>query len=348
VRRLLTGAIVLAGCARGGAAGRPIAVAPEPPTLARLAAARRFEIGAAVQAAALLGDSSYASAAARHFNLLTTENALKFGPLRPSRDRYEFAEADAIVAFAEAHGQRVRGHTLVWKRQLPDWLTAGSFTREELVGILREHIQTVVGRYRGRIAMWDVVNEALRDSIVPGGDVLRETIWLRGIGPDYLALAFRFAHEADPGALLFYNDFKAEDMGPKSDAVYRLVWQLRRDGVPVHGVGLQMHVGIEAPPDTAALGSNLRRLAALGLQVQITEMDVRMGSGNGTEAERLAAQAVVYQGVLATCLSVPACTALVTWGVSDRYTWLHPDTPLPLDATYRPKPAYRAMIDALR
>ena len=326
----------------------PPAAADPGSALAPWARSRHFDLGAAVQAEPLRHDSAYAGALVRDFTMLSTENALKFGPLRPTAGSYDFAEADAIVGFAEAHGLRVRGHTLIWKRQLPAWLTEGTYMRNELITILREHIQTVVGRYRGRVAVWDVVNEALTDSVGPGGDHWRPTIWLRGIGPEYIEMAFRIAHEADSGALLFYNEAKAEGMGPKSDAVYALVWRLRQHGVPVHGVGLQMHTSLKTPPDTAALGANLRRLAALGLQVQITEMDVEVSKMPGTRAELLAAQAEVYRGVLATCLSVPACTALVTWGVGDRYTWRHPDTPLLLDGGFSPKPAHTAVLEVLR
>jgi len=341
----------------GAACAHPVTVSETPgsavpadgePTLARLAGARHFDLGAAVQGGALLGDSAYANAVVRDFTMVSTENAFKFGPLRPSPGRYDFTETDAIVRFAETHGLRVRGHTLVWKRQLPEWLTRGTYMRNELITILREHIQTVVGRYRGRVVAWDVVNEALKDSVGPEDEVLRPTIWLKGIGPEYIDLAFHFAHEADPGALLFYNEAGAEGMGTKSDAVYALVWRLRRRGVPVHGVGLQMHTGLGASPDTAALGANLRRLAALGLQVQITEMDVGTAKMPGSQADILAAQADVYRQVLATCLSVPACTALVTWGVGDRYTWRYPDTPLLLDREFQPKPAHAALLEVLR
>ena len=308
----------------------------------------RPDLGAAVLARALLGDSAYARAVATRFTMISTENAFKFEPLRPSRDGYDFTDTDAIVAFAEAHGLRVRGHTLVWKRQLPRWLTEGRFSRDELVAILRDHILTVVGRYRGRVRIWDVVNEAISDSLHPGESRLRPTLWLDGIGPEYIELAFRFAHEADPGARLFYNDAGAEELGPKSDAVYGLLADLKGRGVPVHGVGLQMHTSVTAPPDTVALAHNIRRLAALGLEVQITEMDVGMAKAAGGEAERLAAQARVYREVLATCMSVPACTALVTWGVGDRYTWRYPDTPLLLDSAFEPKPAYREIRRLLR
>ena len=222
------------------------AVSPSPtPTgesLRDLAPRRGLAIGAAVDVSALRSDPVYAQILAQEFNMLTAENALKFGPLRPSRDSYDFSAADILVQFAQDHDMQVRGHTLVWHNQLPDWLTQGTFSREELSAILKEHILTVVGRYRGKIAAWDVVNEAVGDN-----GQMRDTFWLRGIGPEYLDLAFQWAHEADPQAKLFYNDYNGEGLGSKSDAIYRLLKELLQRRVPVDGVGLQMHLTLDAP-----------------------------------------------------------------------------------------------------
>jgi endo-1,4-beta-xylanase len=319
------------------------------PSLRELAEARGLWIGTAVQADPLLHDARYAEILRREFNLLATENALKFGPLRPGPDRYDFREADAIVEFARANRMRVRGHTLVWKRQLPDWLISGDHTREELIAILRDHIHEVVGRYRDRIHYWDVVNEAIQ---VQEGDTsgvpLRRTLWLEGIGPDYIELAFRFAHEADPQAKLFYNDGIGRGTGPKAQVIYDLVRGLVEREVPVHGVGLQMHERLNAPRDSAAVAGLMRRLGELGLEVHVTELDVAVESAAGSPEEQQLRQADVYRQILGACLAVPSCTAFVTWGFTDRYSWLHPDTPLPFDADYQPKPAYRALRDALR
>ena len=320
------------------------------PALRELAARRHLEIGVAVSAGALHDDPLYRQWLGRQFSLVSTENALKFGPLRPAPNRYDFRDADAIVAFAGSHRMRVRGHTLVWKRQLPGWLTDGVFTRDGLLAILREHILHVVGRYRGRVYAWDVVNEALRDSVPAGAAVegaLRPNFWFRGIGPEYIELAFRWAHEADPGALLFYNEARAEALGPRSDALYALVRRLLERGVPLHGVGLQMHLAAQAPPDTASVAANMRRLAALGLEIQVTEMDVALAKAGGAPDEQLAKQAAIYRDVLRTCLSVTRCTAFVMWGMTDRYTWRYPDIPLVLDRSYRPKPAFGALQEAL-
>jgi endo-1,4-beta-xylanase len=277
--------------------------------------------------------------------MLTPENAMKFGPLHPDPDRYNFADADAIIAFAKANAMQVRAHTLVWHEDLPRWLTERNVTREDLMANLRQHILTVVGRYRGRVVAWDVVNEAMADS-----GSLRDTIWLRGIGPDYIDLAFRWAHEADPQARLFYNDYGGEGLGRKSDAIYGLVRNLQTRGVPIHGVGLQTHIRLESSPALRDVAANMNRLAALKLEVHITEMDVRI-EGPVTE-EALAAQARIYRDMLGVCLSAKNCKAFVLWGFTDRHSWIPQFFPqwgaaLIFDESYRPKPAYTALMDAL-
>ena len=199
---LLLGFLPLAfavSCSSGGS--EPPSPTPTP-SLRSLAQARGIAIGAAVGPQYLRDEPAYAETLGREFSMLTPENAMKFGLVHPDRDRYDFTDADYIVDFAEAHGMQVRGHNLVWHFQLPTWLTEGTWTRDELIAILHEHITTVVGHYRGRVAAWDVVNEAVGDD-----GSLRDTIWLRGIGPEYVDMAFRWAHEADPDALLFYNDY---------------------------------------------------------------------------------------------------------------------------------------------
>lgn len=328
--------------------GTPPATAltdPAVPTLRSLAQAKGRYVGAAVDPRPLLGEPLYAETLAREFNMVTPENALKFGRTQPSRDRYTFRDADAIVAFARANGMAVRGHTLVWHVVLPRWLTGGAFTREELLAILRAHIATVAGRYRGQIAAWDVVNEAL------GNDgSWRDTIWYKTIGPEYVDLAFRWAREADPQARLFYNDYDCEGLGSKSDAVYELVKGLRQRGVPIDGVGLHMHVRIDASPEPAEVAANLQRLAALGLEVHITEMDVRI-DGAVTEG-KLARQASIYKDMLRVCLAAENCRAFVLWGFTDRHSWIPSyfrgwGAALPFDEAYRPKPAYRALMEAL-
>ncbi|MGQ9632237.1 MAG: endo-1,4-beta-xylanase [bacterium] len=314
-------------------------------SLRSLAQTRGIYIGAAVAAGPLGGDELYAETLAREFNILTPENAMKFGPLHPGRDFYYFDDADAIVGFAKAHNIQVRGHTLVWHNQLPAWLIGGRWTRDELIEILREHITTVVGRYRGRVYAWDVVNEAIADD-----GSMRDTIWLRGIGPEYIDMAFRWAHEADPSALLFYNDYGGEGLGRKSDAIYALVRELLLRGVPIHGVGLQMHVSLDWHPNPQDVAANINRLASLGLEVHITEMDVRIREP--ITEEKLASQARIYRDILKVCLFSSNFKAFVLWGFTDRYSWIPHFFPgsgagLIFDESYLPKPAYNALVDIL-
>jgi endo-1,4-beta-xylanase len=270
---------------------------------------------------------------------------LKFGPVHPEPDRYDFEAGDALVAFAQANGMAVRGHTLVWHWQNPDWLVQGNHTREALMDILRNHITAVVGRYRGQIDAWDVVNEAL-----DAQGNLQDTIWLRGIGPDYIALAFQWAHEADPEAELFYNDQAAEGMNAKSDAVYQLVKGLRDSGIPIDGVGLQMHVDLNAVPPPGEVAANMARLGELGLEVQISEMDVRLGPE--ITPEKLQRQADIYRELLSVCLQAENCNTLVVWGATDAYSWLPeltgmPDAGVLFDLHYQPKPAVEALMKTL-
>jgi len=309
-------------------------------SLRTLAQARGIYVGAAVAITPLRYEPRYTEALKREFNMITAENAMKIAAIRPNRQTFNFKDADAILSFAQANQMQVRGHTLVWHKDLPGWLTGGNFSRDELMIILKEHIQTVVGHYKGRILAWDVVNEAVDENGAP-----RDSLWRRVIGPDYIEMAFRWAHEADPQALLFYNDYGGEGLGPKSDAIYGLAQDLVKRGVPINGVGLQMHVTLGKAPKPEDVKANIERLSALDLQIHITELDVDIRDGTGTTAQRLAAQANVYRDVANVCLGSPACKALVMWGFTDRYTWIG-NMPLPFDKSYRPKPAYVALVEA--
>jgi len=324
----------------------PLVYTPSFPSLRELADRRGLKIGAAVAPGPLRGEPAYAQALAHEYNFLTTENALKFGPVHPQPNTYAFTDADLIVEFAEKHNMQVRGHTLIWHQQLATWVEKGNWTRETLIEVMREHIFTVVGRYKGRIAVWDVVNEAITDS----GGALRASVWQQVIGDDYIDLAFQFAHEADPDAQLFYNDYGAEEMNRKSDAVYELVKGMLERGVPIHGVGLQMHIPSTRPPKWASVAENIARLNALGLKVHITELDVRVP--DPPNEDKLKRQAEVYRDVLQTCLDAQACTAFITWGFTDRHSWIPGffsgwGAALPFDETYQPKPAYDALRQAL-
>lgn len=303
-------------------------------------------IGTAVDYDPLSQDKLYATTLSREFSILTPENAMKFAVIHPSQNVYDFSQADAIVGFAKQQGMQVRGHTLVWHNQLPQWLTNGTFTRDEMIAILKDHILKVVGHYRGQVAAWDVVNEAVDDD-----GSLRNSIWLKSIGPEYMDMAFTWAHEADPQAELFYNDFGNEDLGTKSNAIYALVQGMVGRGVPIHGVGFQMHLSLDSTPRWADIAANMKRLGDLGLNVHITEMDVRI-QGSPTN-NSLTAQAAIYGNMLQTCVSANNCKAFVMWGFTDHDSWIPQAFPgygsaLIFDDSYNPKPAYYALLDALK
>jgi endo-1,4-beta-xylanase len=318
-------------------------------TMRDLAQRNDFYVGAAVYTYHL-DDPIHGETLSREYNMLTPENEAKACELQRNLGTFNFTKLDRLMAFAETNDMVVRGHTLLWHQCAPNWLERGPFTRDEAIGHLRDHIMTVVGRYKGRIAMWDVANEGVNDS----GRGLRETQWWRWIGDDYMDLAFQFAHEADPDALLFYNDYGAEGLNAKSNAIYEMVKGMVERGVPIHGVGLQAHFEVGGI-NSSAIAQNIQRIGELGLQVQITEMDVRH-AGQPTESI-LRRQAEDYHALLDICMSSEYCTAFVTWGISDKYTWLrgsnlgffnNPDTaPLLFDDDYQPKPAYYAMLDVL-
>jgi endo-1,4-beta-xylanase len=320
---------------------------PTDPPLRELAAARGLYVGAAVSPRPLRCEDAYGQVLGHELNALTTENALKFGPVHPEPERYSFEDADLIVDFAEEHDMLVRGHTLVWHNAVPEWISTAEFTPEVWNDVLHDHIATVVGRYQGRVHVWDVVNEAIGDG---GPGDLRDTLWVRGVGPDYIDKAFRWAHEADPDALLFYNDYGAEGMGGKSQQVYDLVAGMLERGVPIHGVGLQMHLTLGEIPDPDQVRANIERLGALGLQVHITEMDLRLPTDPSPRLyER---QAEVYRELSTVCLEAENCTAFVMWGFTDRYSWIPQFFPgmgegLIFDDRYRRKPAYEALREAL-
>jgi endo-1,4-beta-xylanase len=250
-----------------------------------------------------------------------------------------------MLTFAEANGIAMRGHTLAWHRQLAPWLTNGNWTAEEARALLVEHINTVVGHYKGRIGVWDVVNEAVNDS-----GALRPSFYARAIGPDYIALAFRTAAAADPQAQLYYNDYNIEGINQKSDSVYKMVKALRAAGVPIHGVGFQGHFIVDDLPPAESMRANFARFADLGLKIQFTEVDIRMRLP--ATAELVESQAEDYRTVFEVCTQTPDCNAVVMWGVTDKDSWI-PQTfrgmgdALLFNLRLEPKPAYFAVHNFL-
>ncbi|MFE0729795.1 endo-1,4-beta-xylanase [Streptomyces antibioticus] len=326
--------------AAGGHDGRPAGDRP----LRQLAADDRLRVGTAVDMAALAQDAPYRRAVGSEFSSVTPENVMKWDALEPRRGEYDYAAADRLVRFARGSGQKVRGHVLVWHNQLPSWLTEGDFSATELREILRRHITETVRHFKGRVWHWDVVNEAFDED-----GTLRDTLWLRALGPGYIADAFRWAHQADPRATLFYNDYNIAWAGPKSDAVLALVRTLRAEGVPVQGVGFQGHLGIQYGLPTG-VAANFRRFERLGVRTAVTEADVRMILP--ADEEKLRTQAEGYRLLLDACLRTRHCVSFTVWGFTDKYSWV-PGTfegegaANVLDESYTAKPAYRALQAAL-
>jgi endo-1,4-beta-xylanase len=297
-------------------------------------------VGAAVQSG-LLNTMPYRSVVEREFGALTAENDMKMATIARNRGAFNFSPGDAIVDFGNARGMPIKGHTLLWHGSVPPWVDA--LPPSELRPFVEDYVRSVVTYFRGRVRAWDVVNEAVND----GGQGLRDTVFRRGLGDGYIAEAFRIAREADPSALLFYNDYGGEGLGGKADRIYDLVRNLRAAGVPIDGVGLQMHISASSRPSDASIAANMRRLADLGLLVNISEMDVRIASTPGTDQDRLEAQKSTYYSVVRLCVAEPRCDGVTFWGFTDAHTWLAPDRPLLFDAAYQPKPAYFGVLQAL-
>lgn len=303
-------------------------------------------LGAAVDYNYLVNDAKYRETLKSNFSLLVPENDMKFAALEPSQGVFDFSRGDALVNFAHSNGMWVRGHNLVWGEHLPDWLTHGKFSRDQVIAILKNHIETVVQHYRGNVIAWDVVNEPF------DGAHLRDTFWLRAIGPDYIAMAFTWAHEADPNVKLYLNDFGDDEIGPKFDAILNLATSLRKQHVPIDGIGMEMHIGFGAPANPHAVAVNMGRLKATGLEVEVTELDVQIHNLPGSLKDKLNEQATIYGEMASVCRNVGNCDAFITWGLTDRHTWLtsilnHPDAPLLFDQNYNPKPAFFAVKSAL-
>ncbi|WP_194397743.1 endo-1,4-beta-xylanase [Microbacterium atlanticum] len=296
------------------------------------------------------------------FSSVTPENDMKWDAIHPAPDVYDFTSADALVAFAKANKQEIRGHTLLWHSQNPAWVTAASstWTCDDARAVLEDHIRTVVGHFKGEIYEWDVANEIFQDTWDAGGVRLRTEAnpFLRACADDPEALigdAFRWAHEADPDAALFLNDYNAEGINEKTDAYYALAQRLLADGVPLDGFGAQGHLSLLYGFDTS-LQANFERFAALGLKVAITEADVRiplLAGETGPTAAQVAEQAARYDAMLEACLNVPACSSYTVWGFPDANSWVPGVFPGEGWATifeddFTPKPAFDAMLASLR
>lgn len=317
-----------------------------------------FPVGVAVASRNLSGDE--AGLIIQQFNSVTPENAMKMGPIHPEETRYAWADADSIVNFAQRHGMKIRGHNLCWHNQVPAWLFVNehgdTVSKDVLLKRLEAHITAVVSRYKGKIYAWDVVNEAVSDQ---PGEYLRNSAWLRICGESYLAKAFEFAHAADPGALLFYNDYN-EIGTAKRAKIIRLVTELKNAGVPITGVGLQGHWAINEP-SAATLDTTLRQFSQLGLTLQITELDISVYPKEHNARERIPAdldtsfspeKQALQLRAYSNCFELfrkyrSVISGVTFWNLSDRSSWLdnfpvrgRKDYPLLFDRSLKPKQAF--------
>lgn len=305
-------------------------------------AAQTMFFGTAARAN-LLSEPTYATILAREFNGLSPENELKWDTIQPTQTTYNFGPADALVNFARDHNMKVRGVPLLWHEQNPAWLVNGGFDGPAMRNILAAHIATVVGHYRGRIVQWDVVNEPFEND-----GTLRNSVF-RKIGLRYMDDAFTMAHAADPAAKLFLNERGIEVPGLKADAVFNAVSKMKARGVPLTGVGFQMHADTVVPT-AQQLKAQIARYAAIGVEIAITELDVKLPIP--VTAAALADQARVYRDALDACRAAANCHTFVTWGFTDKYSWIPQFFPgwgdaTMLDDTYANKPAYDALNQEL-
>lgn len=327
-------------------------------SLKERAASRKLIYGAASGQYLLSSDVKFAARFVQECQILVPENELKWQTLRPTPDRFDFTESDWLLQFARTHEMLVRGHTLVWHESLPTWFQK-TVNRQNAKQFLTQHIQKVVGHYAGQMHSWDVVNEAIDvDDKQPNG--LRKTPWLDLLGPNYIDLAFRVAAKADPKALLVYNDYGLEYDTPrheaKRNAVLKLLEGLKSRGVPIHALGIQSHLnGSEKRFNSRKFQTFLRNVADMDLKILITELDVTDKDLPLGPVVRDRIVAAAYEDYLTTVLQEPAVIAVLTWGLSDRYTWLSKFKPrsdgaavrsLPLDANLRPKLAWNAIAKA--
>jgi endo-1,4-beta-xylanase len=331
------------------------------PGLAELSARRGLTIGTEF-GVNRTSDPRYCQIMKRDFNVAVLSEfswqGMWLGP-----GQYDFSALDLAVDYASKHGWRIRASHLLWgaPEVLPDWLKNGNFSRDQLIQIMEQYIKDIVGRYQGRVAEWSIANEATNRSFSSGAD-----FWNDKIGPEYIALAFKAAREADPNGILIFNEDNnqsPQDAGTTRvvDKMYATVKQLKADGVPVAGVGMQMHLFLpwnsQVPPSKEAVIATMQKFAALGVRIYITEFDVDLAGRPGTQAEKWAFEAQLYRDMMEACLESGVCNSFSTWGISDSTSWITcaqngcvnapTADPLMFDGAFNPKPAYFAVRDAL-
>ncbi len=312
-----------------------------------------FYWGAALNVGILKSNSNYGNLARQELRSITPENAMKIRVLQPERDVFDWEDADYLVNFAQENNLRVHGHTLVWHNSLPQWLSTFDGDSAELEAIMKNHIETVVSRYKGAVTSWDVVNEAFNDD-----GTYRNSIWYNKLGADFIARAFQYTHDIDPDAILFYNDYGHEYSSSKRTAITNLLSNLKSRGIPVHGIGMQMHTRYNQSKTN--LLSAITMAIATGLKVHISELDIAVNPDNiptltysPTLQEE---QALQFEYIVSTYYNtVPEDQqfGITTWNLTDADSWIpvtysRPDWPLLFDGSYERKLPYYYVLRAVR
>jgi endo-1,4-beta-xylanase len=336
---LAMGAFGAAAMVAGGIGAAPALASPargpkpvgsgDPQSLRALGAAIDLPIGSALTPQDI---TDFAAVSGGQFSVVTGANAMKWQTVEPAQGSYDWTDADQLMAFAKANHQLVRGHTLLWHNQLPTWLTdgvaAGTITKSKLWALLEKHIFTEVGRYKGRIWQWDVANEFFTDANPSG--INPNDWWIQQLGESVIPQAFKWAHQADPHALLFYNDYNVtgeDGTNAKSDAVYAWATKQRDAGVPIHGIGTQAHLDTQYGFDPQRFQQDLERFGKAGFKVAVTEADVRTfvdAAATQVPTDSLAqfAQPFEYSAMLQAAISVPAVISFTVWGWTDSLSWV--------------------------
>lgn len=307
-------------------------------------------------------EQDYLSTVLREYDYVVAENVFKPVSISQKEGSFNFGPSDGFLNWAEQNNKIVGAHALVWHHAVPRWMESGNYSNEYVETWLETYIKTVVGRYKGRVKQWDVVNEPVRQIQDSSGKWIAYertgSYWYRKIGPSYIEKAFRWAHQADPEAKLFINEYGTEWNGAKTDLFYTLVKNLLDKGVPVHAVGFQVHQHVNVKASYEQMYTSMKRFTDLGLEVKITELDVAIPlpvDGNDTKN-----QVEIYYNITKACRALPKCTGITTWGFTDKYSWINQlnnagghsgvnhGSPLPFDDNYHKKPAYYAIMDALK
>lgn len=321
-----------------------VTFAADPGSLRSLADKKNKSIGAAIMPEQL-DDPEFVKLLIENCNYITPENNLKWDAVHPREDKYDYSGGDKIVDFALKNNMKVRGHNLLWHQATPGWIAKPDMTLEKWQALVKDHLVNVMGHYKGKIVDWDVVNEPMDDN-----GQMRKSFWRDFLGPDYVEFMLRTAREIDPAAKLYLNDYAIEEMCPKADGFYRLVKDLKDKGVPLDGVGFQFHIDGNFTPDFASVNQNIKRFADLGLEIQITELDVRLKVPPTENA--LNKQAKIYAELLRLTLAYKNINAYIMWGLYDKHSWV-PNAysgygaAMIFDEKAKAKPAYFAMKDVL-